>query len=171
MKKDNIKIRPIKKLDLKHLNDWKNNKNIYKFLGGGFMPVSIDIQEHWLENLIDTTSNNKRFIIERVDNNKPIGLIGLYNINWIHRTAEIGLFIGDETEQGNGYAKIAYEIIETFAKKDLNLRKMKLFVVYNNNKALSLWKKVGFTEIGKLSKERYIDGKYLDLVIMDKFLI
>lgn len=134
------------------------------------MPVSIDTQEQWLENIIDTTSNNKRFIIERVDNNKPIGLIGLYDINWIHRTAEIGLFIGDGSEQGNGYAKIAYEIIESFAKKDLNLRKIKLFVVYNNNKALSLWKSVGFSEIGKLSRERYIDGEYLDLVIMEKFL-
>lgn len=170
MKKNNIQIRPIKKQDLEYLNSWKNNRKIYKFLGGGFMPVSIDTQEQWLENIIDTTSNNKRFIIERVDNNKPIGLIGLYDINWIHRTAEIGLFIGDGSEQGNGYAKIAYEIIESFAKKDLNLRKIKLFVVYNNNKALSLWKSVGFSEIGKLSRERYIDGEYLDLVIMEKFL-
>jgi len=170
MKKNNIQIRPIKKQDLEYLNSWKNNRKIYKFLGGGFMPVSIDTQEQWLENIIDTTSNNKRFIIERVDNNKPIGLIGLYDINWIHRTAEIGLFIGDGSEQGKGYAKIAYEIIESFAKKDLNLRKIKLFVVYNNNKALSLWKSVGFSEIGKLSRERYIDGEYLDLVIMEKFL-
>jgi|SRR5699024_4262341 len=170
MEKDNIRIRPIKKVDLKYLNDWKNNKEVYKYLGGGFMPVSIDTQEQWLENIIDTTSNNKRFIIEIVDTNKPIGIIGLYDINWIHRTTEIGLFIGDEAEQGKGYAKISYELIETFAKNNLNLRKIKLFVVYKNEKALSLWENCGFIEVGNLLDERYIDGKYLDLVIMEKFL-
>lgn len=170
MQTNNLRLRPIVRADLPFLNTWKNNKDIYQYLGGGFMPTSIDIQEKWLESLMDTTKNNKRFIIELIDNNLPVGMVGIYGVNWINRTGEIGLFIGDEQEQGKGYAKEAYYLIENFAKLDLNLRKLSLSVVNNNEKALFLWEKVGFQQAGYLSRERYIDGKYLDLVIMEKFL-
>ena len=52
------------------------------------MPVSADVQDKWLDSLMDTTGNNKRFIIE-IKDDIPIGMIGLYNINWIHRSCEL----------------------------------------------------------------------------------
>ena len=88
-----LTLRPIVKKDLEKLNQWKNSEEIYQYLGGGYMPVSIDMQEKWLENLMDTTGNSKRFIIE--DSEKgAVGMVGLYNIHWIHRTCELGIFLG-----------------------------------------------------------------------------
>lgn len=164
-----VYLRPIQRSDIVYLNKWKNDEDTYMFLGGGFMPTSIDLQEKWLDQLIDTTGNNKRFII--CDNqNTPIGLIGLYEISWIHRSCEIGIYIGHKDAKGKGYGKEACLLIERFAKDYLNLRKIKLNVVSDNESAINLWTSLGYKKIGEYSKERYIKGLYRDVSIMEKFI-
>lgn len=176
MQEKEIRIRPIEKRDLLNLNKWKNDKDTFQFLGGGFHPISIDEQEKWLDRLIDMTGENRRFIIEKVtienkeEKNIAIGLVGLYTINWIHRTCEVGIFIGEKNEQNKGYAKLAYQIIEEYAVKYLNLRKINLKVVSINQNAILLWKSLGFQKVGELHKERYINGKYFNVDIMEKFI-
>lgn len=169
LKGEKIYLRPILKKDLPFLNRWKNDEEIFKYLGGGFMPISIDQQEKWLDSMIDLTGNNKRFIISELDNT-PIGMVGLYGINWIHRTCEVGLYIGDKNAHGKGYAKESYGLIEKYAKEYLNLRKIKLNVVDNNKSATYLWSSLGFEKVGVYKKERFIKGVYMDLVLMEKFI-
>ena len=48
IKGEKVYLRPILKSDMKYLNDWKNDEDVFRFLGGGFMPVSIDQQENGL---------------------------------------------------------------------------------------------------------------------------
>lgn len=168
LKGKRVLLRPILKEDLLYLNKWKNTEQIFKYLGGGFFPVSKDTQEKWMDNIIDTGSGNIRYIIQI--NDKPIGFIGLYSIHNIHRTAELGIYIGEVEEQGKGYAYEAYRVFEDFIRRYLNIRKLKIYVVAKNESAVKFWYKCKFKDVGRLSKERYIDGKFLDLLIMEKFL-
>jgi diamine N-acetyltransferase len=169
IKGEKIYLRPILKNDIAVLNDWKNDEETYRYLGGGFMPTSIDHQEKWIDNLIDTTGSNKRFIIS--DNkNVPIGMVGLYDINWIHRNCEIGIYIGNKSAQGKGYGKEACELLEQFAKNYLNIRKIKLNAVLDNENAIHMWQSLGYKKIGEYIEERFIQGEYKNLVLMEKFL-
>lgn len=167
---EKVFLRPIVKDDLSFLNSWKNTEKIYKYLGGGFMPVSIDTQVNWMENMIDTTGSNKRFMICEKKSETPVGMVGLYSIDKIHRTTEIGLYIGDESKQGKGFANESAMIIERFAKNYLNLRKITLKVVDDNNYGTKLWESLKYQKVGKLTEERYINGEYKDVIIMEKFL-
>ena len=169
IKGEQIYLRPIIKEDITFLNRWKNEEEVYKYLGGGFMPTSIDQQEKWMDSIIDTSGNNKRFIICEQEG-KPIGMIGLYNINWIHRTSEIGVYIGEKDVRGRGYGKEACMLIEKFAKNYLNLRKIKLSVVLENEIALNMWKSLGYKKVGEYIEERFIKGEYKNLIIMEKFI-
>jgi len=164
-----IYLRPIQKNDITYLNKWKNDEETYMYLGGGFMPTSIDLQEKWLDSLIDTTGNNKWFIVCDY-NDKPLGMIGLYNINWIHRTCEIGIFIGDHNALGKGYGKEACKILENFAKEYINIRKIKLSVVSDNEHAINMWLSLGYKKIGEHIQDRYIKGSYRNVTIMEKFI-
>lgn len=168
LNQDNLVLRPILRSDLEKLNKWKNDEEIFMFLGGGFNPQSIDQQALWIDKIINIDDKNKRFIIE-VDS-EAIGLIGLYNIHNIYQNCEIGMYIGEKDFQGKGYAKDAYNLIEKYAFEYLNMRKIKLFVVDDNSKALKFWRKLGYKIVGTLEKERYIKGQFRDLVIMEKFL-
>lgn len=167
--KSTINIRPIIKQDIIYLNAWKNDSEVFKYLGGGFQPVSIDQQEKWLDSMIDLTGTNRRYII--TENETPIGMIGLYDINWIHRTYEMGLYIGNEMSHGKGYGTQAHKLIESYARDYLNLRKCKLYVVNTNQAALNFWEKLGYNNVGVLKDERYINGDYHDLVIYEKILV
>lgn len=170
IKGQNIHLRPIEKEDVTHLNKWKNDEETYMYLGGGFMPTSINQQEKWLDSIIDTLGENKRFIICDNDNT-PVGMVGLYDINWIHRTCEIGIYIGNKDAKGKGYGKEACLLIEKFAIEYLNLRKIKLNVVADNENAIHMWKSLGYEKVGEYEKERFIKGEYRNLVLMEKFLI
>ncbi len=164
-----IYLRPIVKEDIRFLNEWKNDEDTYKYLGGGFMPVSIDHQSKWLDELVDNTKNNKRFIICDKDD-VLIGMVGLYDINWIHRTCEIGIFIGNKDAKGMGYGKEACMLIENYAFEYLNLRKIKLSVVSENKAAIHMWESLGYKKVGEYIKERFIKGEYKNLTIMEKLI-
>lgn len=169
IKGKNLYLRPILKEDLVNLNKWKNDEETFKYLGGGFMPVSIDQQENWMDSMIDTLGSSKRFIICE-NNTTPLGMIGLYNINWIHRTCELGVYIGNKESKGKGHGKESCELIENFAKEYLNVRKVKLNVVLDNEAAILFWERLGYKKVGELEEERFIKGEYKNLIIMEKFL-
>lgn len=169
MKGKIVTLRPIKKNDLSVLNNWKNDESLFMYLGGGYQPVSIDQQEKWIESMIDLTGNNRRFMVIDSDGSS-VGMVGLYNIHWIHRTCEIGAYIGEESARGKGYASEACSILELYAKEYLNLRKIKLNVVAENLVAQKLWEKLGYKIVGELKEERFIKGYYCDVLIMEKFI-
>jgi putative acetyltransferase len=51
----------------------------------------------------------------------------------------------------------------------LNLYKIKLEVVVDNNGAINLYKKNGFKIVGTMKKDRYINGEYVDVHIMERY--
>lgn len=163
-------LRPIIFDDLYYLNKWKNDPEIFKYLGGGYKPTSIDEQKNWMDSIIKQTSVNKRFMIHPKSSETPVGMVGLYSINWIHRTAELGIYIGEKKWHGSGIAYDAYNEIQDYASKYLNLRKIKLYVVEENQKAVRFFKKNGFKVAGKLEEERFIEGKYCNLLLMERFI-
>lgn len=118
---------------------------------------------------MDTTGNCKRFIIE-TNESRVIGMIGLYDISWIHRTCELGIMIGDTSAQGNGYGPQAYRLLASYAQRYLGLRKIKAYVVKDNLAAVKMYEKLDFRQVGELIDERYIDGTFHSLLIMEKFL-
>ena len=69
-----------------------------------------------------------------------------------------------------GYASEACVLIEEYAKNYLNLRKIKLFVVTSNVAAVRLWEKLRYKKIGEYEEDRYIEGVYRNVSIMEKFI-
>ena len=66
MEYEGITLVPIETEDLELLNKWKNDEDVYKYLGGGFKPVSISQQKKWIDKLTDNTSENQRYIIKNL---------------------------------------------------------------------------------------------------------
>lgn len=162
-------IRPIIMQDLPYLNTWKNDKEIFQYLGGGYKPTSIDEQRKWMDSLI-SSSSSMRFMIVDKQINLPIGMIGLYSINHINRNCEIGLYIGDDSYHGKGSASFSYRELENYAKDYLNLIKIKAYVVEKNTRACDFWRYMGYKTTGTLYKKRFIGGNYENVLIMKKII-
>jgi len=68
---------------------------------------------------------------------------------------------------GKGYGTEAMNLILGFAFRDLNLNRVQLEAFDFNKRAQKCYLKVGFKEVGRRRKTRFIDGKYRDCIVMD----
>lgn len=165
---NDVFLRPIEYSDLEYLFKWRNDKEIFMQLGGGYFPTSKTEMEKWMDNFCKKDLNNPKFIIEF--EKKPVGFISINNINYINRSGDLGIYIGELDFQGKGIATKALTSLELFAKKQLNLRKIKLLMNGNNIGALKLYEKLSYDFVGKYMNERFVDGDWIDVIIMEKFL-
>lgn len=161
-------LRPLEFSDLDYLFKWRNDENIFMQLGGGFFPTSKTEMEKWMDNFCRRDTSNPKFIIEY--DKQTVGFISLSSINYINRTGDLGIYIGESRYKGKGIASNALTQLEVFARKHLNLRKIKLLMNSNNTGALKLYEKLNYRYIGKYDSERFVNGEWTDVIIMEKFL-
>ena len=118
---EGISLIPIENEDLEILNKWKNDEEVFKYLGGGYRPTSKTQQEKWIDALTSNTFENQRYLILD-EENKKVGFIGLYDIFLVNGTASLGIYIGEKESWGKGIASRAYKALERYAKMYLNLK-------------------------------------------------
>ncbi|WP_051533997.1 GNAT family N-acetyltransferase [Desulfitibacter alkalitolerans] len=144
IKDENLILRTINRDDLEFLRKWRNCEDNRKwFINKGL--ISVKQQLEWYESYLKRT-NDLVFIIEDVKNNNcSIGTASLYNIDTANLSAEFGrLIIGNDSYKGKGYAKRATELLCDFAFKELKLFTVYLEVLSNNERAINLYKRIGF---------------------------
>lgn len=159
-----IKLKSVSTEDLPVLFEWINDRELALF-SAPYKPVSFKEHAEWFDDL-QTCNDKVIFGIYRKESNKIIGTCQLMNINNIHRTAELKIRIGDREYRGKGFGKDAVYLLLKFAFMDLNLNRICLHTFSNNNRAIRLYKKIGFVQEGVLRQSAYIDGSYLDIVAM-----
>jgi diamine N-acetyltransferase len=164
-----IKLRPLRREDLKHTMKWRNDPEIKASAMMHPFPVSPELEEEWFSGLQNTGNRAVWFAIEPVEGNAPIGFIFLNNIRWVERNCCLGILIGEKTQQGSGIGREAMDLVIGYAFKALNLRKISLEVRTDNKAALLLYEKTGFRKEGTLRDHYYSAGKYHDALILSLF--
>ena len=162
-----IKIKPQTRDDIKYRVKWLNDPTVNKYIGDTIgQCTTLKKQEKWFDDY-KKVKGKKFFTI--YDNDKPIGWMGLSNINKTNKNADIFLAIGEDEYRGKGYGKIALLWLIDYAFKKLNLHKINLGVIENNIFAIKLYKSVGFEVEGKMKDEVWHDGIYYNFLSMALF--
>jgi RimJ/RimL family protein N-acetyltransferase len=84
----------------------------------------------------------------------------------VHRCAEFGIRIGSEANRGKGYGKEATALALSFCWNHLNLNRVQLIVFGHNARAARVYAAAGFEREGLLRRAAFVDGAWVDLVIM-----
>jgi len=95
-----------------------------------------------------------------------LGFVGLFSFNWIVRSAEFRILIGEPEAWNGGLGTAATRLLVRYAFQRLNLHKVWLGVNADNSPARRCYEKVGFVREGVLRAEMYCDGTYRDVVRM-----
>lgn len=165
-----IKLRPLKTDDIEKTLQWRNDVSLTKLTMGIRFPKTLEMEKEWYSNVLTNMSNrNIYWGIDEVENNELIGIIQLMNIDWISRTSDFGINIGNSNNRGRGFGKQAMELVLDYAFCALDLRKISLHVIEINKKAIKLYQDFGFTLEGKLIKQVYFDNTYYNVLIMSLF--
>ncbi len=169
LKGKRIILRPITPDDIKETislrYDFEANK---QYLGYPF-PINIVNEQRWVENLYQQRFRERiDLVIEEKNKHRFIGLIGVGNIDYIHRNAKFGIFIKRE-HWGKGFGKEAIKVFLSYLFNQINLNKIYLEVLVENKRAIRLYKSTGFVLEGVLKAHCYQDGEYKDLAIYSIF--
>lgn len=157
-------LSPISMDDLEQYTAWMNDLSTTVQLGNASTHVSLASEKEYLEKLIREGHN---YAIILKSSEMLIGNCSLFNINPVHRTAEVGIFIGDEKHRGQGYGAEALELLLAYGFKILNLNNIMLKVFAFNQRAIRSYEKVGFRIFGRRSQAYYLNGKYYDVIMME----
>jgi len=95
--------------------------------------------------------------------NQIAGSCALKTIRWFNRKAELSLFL-DPAFQKKGIGFDALIALMKHAFFSMNFYRLEAEVIEYNQPALTLVRKLGFIEEGRLRQAKYFDGKYFDIL-------
>jgi RimJ/RimL family protein N-acetyltransferase len=147
---------------------WINDEEVTRGLASGVYPSTIEDLKKYVQSL-SGSKNAVMFAICDKQNDLHIGNIKLDNFDWVNRTCELGLLLGDRTYWGKGIGTEVMKITLLYAFEQLNLRKVVLAVYANNPGAIKLYEKVGFQHEGCLRNQIHYKGEYIDKHYMGIF--
>lgn len=165
-----VKLRSIELSDVDELLKGWNSLELRNLVGAAALgPMSQGEEEEWVKSTWKDKREKTRFTfaVERIQGKKLLGTLGLFNCNWVDRSASLGIDIYSSEDRGKGYGSEAVRLLLDFAFKTLNLNRVELEVFDFNERALRCYRKVGFREVGRKRQARLIDGKYRDVIVMD----
>lgn len=159
-----IHLVPLSSRHLAKTRDWANNPE----LNAGILrvlPVTEIEQQIWFENVC-TDSGKIVFAIHLLENDEHVGNCGFYNLDHLHRRAELWLLIGEKNRHGKGLGQEATRLLLAYGFDFLNLNRIYLYVNQDHSQAVNLYEKAGFCAEGIMRKHYFIQGKYQNVLIM-----
>ena len=155
----------IEKENIDKLMEWRNRPELRKYFRE-YRELTKSMQEDWYERIMKDKGQVNFEIHENVSENKRlIGHCGLYYIDFIIRSAEFGIYIGEDDYRGGGFGSDALRTLVKYGFDTLNLNKI-WCEVYDNNDALSVYKHIGFVCEGRMRDNYYDEGRYWDSHIL-----
>jgi RimJ/RimL family protein N-acetyltransferase len=159
-------VRDLSRSDLGRINTWRNDPEVQKWLISPFRYVSPETDDRWFDHYLEARAGNIRLAICEGESGELVGAVYLLNIDWVARTGELGILIGERGCQGRGAGEFGSRRILQHAFEDLNLHRVELNVLANNARAMRLYRKVGLVEEGRARQAVFKNGEYLDLIRM-----
>ena len=144
-----VKLRPLEREDLRYVHQLDNNASVMRY---------------WFEEPYEAFVESERRVVVECDGEKA-GLVELVEINHVHRRAEFQIIISPEY-QGKGLATRAAKLAMDYGFTVLNLYKLYLIVDKENEKAIHIYRKLGFSVEGELMHEFFINGQYRNAIRM-----
>lgn len=161
-----IYLREVRETDV---NDdyylWLNDPDVNKYLETRYIVQSKEMIKQYVQKK-RSKLDEPFFAICLIDNDRHIGNIKLGPINWIHRKADVSLFIGAKDSWGKGYASEAISLISDYAFNVLGLNKLKAGAYAENAGSIKAFEKCGFIIEGVFKNDVFCNGGLMDSVIL-----
>ncbi|MAU40386.1 MAG: UDP-4-amino-4,6-dideoxy-N-acetyl-beta-L-altrosamine N-acetyltransferase [Kordiimonas sp.] len=157
-------LRPLTGDDQQMVLDWRNQENVRKYM---YNDRVITPGEHarWIEATLQA-DNRAYFIFQH--QGRPIGLVGFYDIDPVHRRADWAFYLGEgDVRKGSG-AVMEYLALN-YAFDELSLHKLCCEVFTFNAGVIKMHKRFGFVEEGHRVGHFFKDGEFQDIVELALF--
>jgi RimJ/RimL family protein N-acetyltransferase len=170
---ERIIIRHVEESDINGV--WNNFNEVIE--EGVYLPIFFPVRSQYeKQSWFDVLKREKEICliakkINMTGSNAVIGQVEVSNLEWDAAThvGSLGIIVKNKyRDQGLGFRLIDSAIKES---KRLNKKqKLILSCFSNNERALYLYKKIGFKVIGRRNRQFYMDSKYFDEILMELWI-
>jgi RimJ/RimL family protein N-acetyltransferase len=158
---ENFLLRTLEKEDLPLKVRWINDPQVHVHLHYE-IPLGLAKTEYWYQDAI--ADNTRRDFIIETNQSVPVGITGLIGIDYLHRTAEFYVLVGETQYWGKGIGTGAGALLINWAFNWLDLHKIWATADSENVASIKMLKKIGFKEEAILRQERRSAGKWVDVI-------
>lgn len=161
-----IYLRELVEKDTANIVRWRNDPAVRKNL---FSQAPITEEQHLLyfrktvqaglcsQYVISVTENSRTF---------DIGTAFIKRIDCENRKGEFGMFIGEQSSRGKGYALPVVRQMLSIAFLKLKLHRVYLSVMADNIPAIKVYERAGFTKEGILKDDYLRSDGFVDIIVM-----
>jgi RimJ/RimL family protein N-acetyltransferase len=158
-------LRAIEESDLAAFNEWGNDPELWRLLGGWHFPVSQASTRTWFEKMQGDQANLRLAVTTSEDG--VVGLSNLLDLDWKNRHGFHGMMLGNPAVRGKGIGLDAVMAIMRYAFDELGLERLDGSMIEYNEASLKLYcGKCGWMEEGRQRHWYYREGRYWDKIIV-----
>jgi RimJ/RimL family protein N-acetyltransferase len=162
----NVHLRPAERDDIPMFVRWFNDADVLDNMAM-FAPMSQAAEGAWFDRMLAAQGiSDFHFVICLNADGRPIGTIGLHDLNFVDGRAELGIAIGERSEWNKGHGTDATRAICDFGFGSLRLERVSLFVYEGNDGARRAYEKAGFRHEGTMRRAHFGRGEHHDVHVM-----
>ena len=163
-----VYLSPMAPQDAPHYAIWLNDLTVTRNLTLPGVNITLESE---LAAITELNKGHNYAIVEN-GNDRLLGGCGLMDIDHVHGTAMIGIFIGAAADRGKGLGGEAMGLLIDYGFRYLNLHNIMLKVFSFNAAGIRCYEKLGFRRIGSrrqalLRERQRHDEIYMDLLPED----
>lgn len=165
LKGEKVYLRALEPEDLDFVHEVENTEEFWE-ISATQAPYSRYMIKKYLENSHRDIYEVKQLRLVICDyEDKPVGLIDIFDLEPKDRRAAIGILIADPTERGKGYGSESLALISKYAFAHLALHQVYANITADNESSKILFENQGFKKVGVKKEWTLVKGKFKDEVL------
>ena len=142
----------------------KNRKHLREWLPFVDRMQTIEFAENFVKGTMQRNKDGIELAFVIIENDKVIGRIGIYKIDYQNKIGEIGYWLA-ENSQGKGIIHKSIRTIIDFCFADLKLNRIEIKCATENIRSMNIPEKFNFTKEGVIRQGELLYDKYVDLIL------
>jgi [ribosomal protein S5]-alanine N-acetyltransferase len=157
-----VYLRPAERSDIPLFVAWFDDARTSRTISFR-APISVPMEEHWFDQAVNEQGKSGyHFVGCLLADDRPIGTVGLFDLDLVNGSAGLGIAVGDPADTGKGHGTDMLIALLAFGFDSLRLERIWLDVYDFNEPAKRLYERVGFVEEGRLRHAFFRDGAHRD---------
>jgi diamine N-acetyltransferase len=167
-----VRLRALEPEDIDLMYVWENDPCMWE-VSGTLVPFSRETMREFIENQQYDIYRTRqvRFVICRLGDDIPVGMIDLFDFDPVNLRAGIGVVICDEVERRKGYAGEALELVCEYAAAILGLHQVWCNVGADNFSSIKLFSGRKFVKVGALLEWFRRGEEWMDEIVFQRILL
>ncbi len=162
---EKVYLSPLTKNDIsEEYISWLNDKEVCKGNSHATFPNTYLKTLAYVES-IENSKTEIVFSIRWKKNGIQIGNASLQNINWVNKSGEMAMIIGNKNYWNKGIGSDVLKLLIDYGFNTLNLNRISSGTPVTNNGGNKICEKNEMKKEGLLREALFKNGKYLDVVI------